>query len=338
MKRRLNPLVVGAFVLGALLLATIALLSFGARRFFSEPFRFVVLIEDSSISGLEVGSAVKLSGVRVGRVESVRARFDRDASKVLIRVECDFYEDAADSLLGSLEQTPAELMRELILGGLHAKLNFSGITGMLYMDLLMQPEAESGPAEVEYEKDTGYPIVPMAPSLLAEFTDAISKITTGLATVDYAGISTQLKTVLASVNQAVAGVELQRTTGRIESAAAAIESLAADPHLRDALEGMSEGLEELRGLVSAWREASPGLTNDFATTLDAATQALQDVSRLAQSGSGLLEERRELPDELAATLAGLQRAADAIERLADYIERNPSSLLRGRADAGPARE
>lgn len=335
MKKRFSPLIVGAFVLGGLLLAAFALVSFGARRFFSDPYRFVVMIDDSSVSGLDVGSAVKLSGVRVGRVESVSASFDRVAGAVAIRVECDFDEVAAASMLGDNAQTPTDLVRELILGGLHAKLKFSGITGLLYLDLEILPPAATSPSEITYEKLTGYPIVPMAPSLLAKFTDSISSITTGLASVDFAGISTELKSVLASLNRALAGVELQQTTGRIEAAATAVTTLADNPDLRASMATLNASLQEVQALMSTWREASPGLRDNLTATINAATSTLTEFERTAGAGTALLESRRELPHELIATLTSLQQAADAIQRLADYLERNPGALLRGRATESP---
>ena len=67
MKTKISPAVVGVFVLGAMLLIVVALLSFGGVNFFSKPQRFLVYF-DESIHGLDLGSSVKLRGVRVGRV------------------------------------------------------------------------------------------------------------------------------------------------------------------------------------------------------------------------------------------------------------------------------
>ena len=66
MKTKVSPTIVGLFVLGALTLGVAALLMFGGVNFFSKPQRFVVYFEES-IHGLDLGSPVKLRGVRVGR-------------------------------------------------------------------------------------------------------------------------------------------------------------------------------------------------------------------------------------------------------------------------------
>jgi len=75
MKTKLNPALVGMFVLGAFGLIVLALLSFRSAHFFSKPGRFVAYFSES-VQGLDVGSAVKLRGVRVGRVVAIRVRYD----------------------------------------------------------------------------------------------------------------------------------------------------------------------------------------------------------------------------------------------------------------------
>ena len=74
MKTKVGPAIVGAFVIGAFVLGTIALLAFGGVSFFSKPERFVVFF-DETIHGLDLGSPVKLRGVRVelGEIEAALA-------------------------------------------------------------------------------------------------------------------------------------------------------------------------------------------------------------------------------------------------------------------------
>ena len=89
MKTKISPAVVGLFVLGAMLLVLVALLSFGGVNFFSKPQRFVVYF-DESIHGLDLGSPVKLRGVRVGRVVDLNVRYDAASNKSVVAVVCEF--------------------------------------------------------------------------------------------------------------------------------------------------------------------------------------------------------------------------------------------------------
>ena len=65
MKTKVSPAVVGAFVIGGLALLFLSLVSFGGISFLSKPPRFTVFFNES-IHGLDLGSPVKLRGVRVG--------------------------------------------------------------------------------------------------------------------------------------------------------------------------------------------------------------------------------------------------------------------------------
>ena len=73
---------IGAFALGFL-----ALLSFGGFSFFSKPQRFLVFFNES-VHGLDLGSAVKLRGVRVGRVVDLTLRYDEASRRSMVAVLC----------------------------------------------------------------------------------------------------------------------------------------------------------------------------------------------------------------------------------------------------------
>ena len=64
MNTKLSPAIVGMFILGALLLAVVAFLSFGGTNFFAKPARFVVYFSESA-AGLDPGAGVKINGVRI---------------------------------------------------------------------------------------------------------------------------------------------------------------------------------------------------------------------------------------------------------------------------------
>src|SRR6185312_11652939 len=76
------------FVLGAMLVGVIAFLSFGGSNVFSKPARFFIYFNES-VSGLDPGAAVKITGVRIGRVAAVNVRYDRTSKDALVQVTCE---------------------------------------------------------------------------------------------------------------------------------------------------------------------------------------------------------------------------------------------------------
>jgi hypothetical protein len=92
MKTKAGPAIVGAFVIGAFVLAIIALLSFGGISFFSKPERFMVNF-DESIHGLDLGSPVKLRGVRIGRVVELNVQYTPEKNGSMVSVVCELNRD-----------------------------------------------------------------------------------------------------------------------------------------------------------------------------------------------------------------------------------------------------
>ena len=101
MKTKVSPAAVGMFVLGALALGMIALLSFGGLSLFSKPQRFMVYF-DESIHGLDLGSPVKLRGVRVGRVVDLEVHYDDVANRSVVAVTCELSRNVITDAVGLL--------------------------------------------------------------------------------------------------------------------------------------------------------------------------------------------------------------------------------------------
>lgn len=332
MKKKLSPTLVGAFVAGALVLGLAALVSFGSGRLFNKPARFIVVLRQTSISGLEPGAPVKFSGVRVGRVQHVDARFDPASAEVVVRVDCTINEDSAAEMLAPPAPPRDEIIPRLVAGGMSAKLNFSGITGLLYVDLVVTPERRG--QAVGTDPETGAPVVPAEASVLEELTETLTTIATNFSRIDFPAISTDLRKVLNDLDAALADLDVRGTLARIDRAADSVAGLAEDPNLRTALARLNEAIGSLNGLLSDVRSEVPVVRGDLQKTLAEAATAMREVTATAARAQDLLRARSGLGGEIASTLDALRRAADSAEQLMDYLERNPNALLRGRAPGG----
>ncbi|MGH8527362.1 MAG: MlaD family protein, partial [Gammaproteobacteria bacterium] len=75
MSKPISSIAIGGFLVGAIVLLSAALLTFGGGEVFKEKRQFVIFF-DSSLNGLNVGAPVKIQGVQVGAVKEVVLQMD----------------------------------------------------------------------------------------------------------------------------------------------------------------------------------------------------------------------------------------------------------------------
>ena len=78
-----NPKLIGAFVLGAIILIIGALIVLGGGKFFQRT-TLVVMYFQGSVAGLSAGSPVNFRGVSVGQVTNVSIRYQPNGGNPLI--------------------------------------------------------------------------------------------------------------------------------------------------------------------------------------------------------------------------------------------------------------
>jgi len=140
-----KPVVVGSFVVGALVLGVIAILMFGGTHLFARNLRVVVVFKDS-IAGLEVGAPVTFRGVRIGRVEGMRLHLDDRHHTSWIPVYLDVYLDRISWANGSVGTTRVDL-QAAVDSGLRAQLAAqSFVSGQMSVNLDYRPDIPAQPA------------------------------------------------------------------------------------------------------------------------------------------------------------------------------------------------
>ncbi len=155
------------------------------------------------VSGLDVGSAVNLRGVRVGIVkkisfigseyEDVRNKADLQKIYVLIAFDGKFLKNK-----GSEERT--EYVEYLVDKGLHATVSASGVTGLSKLELnILNNKIE----EEEISWDPQYVVIPPAPSFLQSAGNAAEKILNQINKIDIVSAWSNLLETTTSLNSLV---------------------------------------------------------------------------------------------------------------------------------------
>ena len=132
---------IGLFVVAATALAVIGIIVLGAGKWL-EKSAMVETYFFESVQGLEIGAPVRLRGVRVGRVESIRLareeygvffdpKTDSFPYRGLVVVRMSVRPSVAAHLK---EEDEAVMMKQAVDAGFRFRLASQGITGVLYIE------------------------------------------------------------------------------------------------------------------------------------------------------------------------------------------------------------
>lgn len=320
------------FVLGALLLGVVAFLSFGGSNVFVKPTRFLIYFNES-VSGLDPGAAVKVSGVRIGRVAAINVRYDRTSKEALVQVTCEIDRNILTDVSGKqIDLTVPSQLQSLIDRGLRARLSLTGITGLLFVELKFE-DARIYPENPRFMAEQ-YPVVPSIPSPISEVQQSIVEIVADIKTVDFAGLSKQLQTLLAGINQKISDLDVKGLGSKVGHAADSVTEFINSPDARQAFANLNATLNELRATLAKLDSNVAPVGDELKHTLTAAQDALKSLDATAVATQRFIVSHGAVGDELTQSLRQLSDAAAAVERLADTIDRNPSSLIVGKKKSG----
>jgi phospholipid/cholesterol/gamma-HCH transport system substrate-binding protein len=316
MRSRAQTVRLGIFIAtaGGLLLVLLVVLSGSALL--ARRDHYTILFTET-VSGLEVGAAVKLLGVRVGRIESYRVRSD-GVDKVEVSVSLD-------------HGTPLRANAE-------ARLSGSGLTGLLFVEIT------GGTSDAPLIKPGGE--IPAGSSLLGTLTGKAENIAIKTEEVINRILTLTDERNLTNLRATLENVQV--ATRRLRKVMKGLEG--ATPVLVKAGERLDPLLTELSDAATAVRAAATALDADGA--LKGTIQQLQRTAATAQDLLGgdhapqMAADIREAVRSFTDTMNGLSEAigssesdvrdvssslraaAEHLEEFARAIRENPSLLIR----------
>lgn len=329
MKTKVSPAIVGVFVMGALVLGIVALLSFGGVSFFAKPQRFVVYF-DESIHGLTLGAPVKLQGVPVGRVVDLNIRYDSKINLSAVAVVCEFSKDKLTDTKGAaINVSERAELQALVDHGLRAQLGIQGYaTGLLFVELdFFNPKEFPANATTTELK---YIVVPAVPSAISGLMASATEILTNLKGVDFAGLSRELKALLGETRKRVEGVDLRGVVDQWKKTGTAVETLVASAEIKQTFTNLNATLVDLRTTLAKLDTQVATTGGDVHATLGEVQSTLKNFNATAGTLRNFINAQQGLGEGASDAFARLAEAADSIQRLADFIERNPNALLTGK--------
>ena len=272
----------------------------------------VRMVFNQSLRGLAAGAPVDLLGVEIGSVRSVSLQYDERTHHLPGEVIADIY----PRRLGAVREqfkgpegtrrraTDRLFMKSLVEGGLRAQMRTGNLlTGQLFVALDFVPKASPATLDPSAEVAT----IPTVPGAFSDLQPQLAAIIGRLGKVMFDAIGGDLQQTLTGATAATA--QLRDT---LAHAGSAIQQLS--PEAQRTLTEVQQTLVRLQA------------------TLDSAQGTLATLDRNVTRSDAPLQR------SAGQALLEVQRAAQALRVLGDYLQRHPESLLRGKPPDAPLPE
>jgi paraquat-inducible protein B len=231
------------------------------------------------------------------------------------------------------------------------------VTGLLYIELNFYP----GTPATLVGLPSPYPELPTIPTTMEELFASVRQIMDDLSKLPVQDILNEIAELLRSVNGIVTAPQMNEALADIGSILQKIdegvgEALIQLPQLVEkaggtadtataTLEVAQQLLRHVDGQVAPLASGANATMRSARSTLDQGRQAIAtleqavkpavgDAQRALAGVADVLGADSMVLHDVSKTLVALEEAARSIRSLANYLERNPQALLRGKGRAG----
>ena len=367
MARKANPALIGAFVVGAIILTVTAVAVLGGGKLFRRS-QGVVAYFEGSLKGMAVGAPVTFNGVKVGAVTDIRVVVDDPRgtirTPVFFEIDANRLVDASGNPIRFRTDAAAGLSR-LTERGLRAQLELQSlVTGQLQIALNFHP----GTPVTLTHLSPGYPEMPTIPSRMDRLSQTIESLPLAelvedarrtLASVDALVTAPEILAAVRGVTHTLASTDrlVQRVAGEVAPIMANVETIArsADNTLAEVRQVIARLGPALETAVAEYQKVAASVDAQVvplgtalvkvATTTDQTlAQAQQTLAQahqtLAQAHvtvktlDAAIDTDSPLRYDVARALHEVQLAARSLRGLTDYLEQHPEAVVSGKRANG----
>ena len=339
MAEQTSKTVIGGFVVGALVLAVIGVLIFGSGELMKKTNKYILYFEES-VKGLSVGSSVAFRGVKVGSVTDVTLQIDpKDMTShipVIIEVEPERIEVVGGVRVGD----PSGNVKKLVERGLRAQLTSESlVTGRLMIEFSYRPDT---PARL-VGTDPKYPEIPTIPSDLGEMAKKImdlpidalfAKLVKAVDTINSVVLSSEIPETIETLKKFINDLDSQVAplTATVKETLEDYKLLArnADKNIDPLVSDVRTAVRDYGKLARDIDKYVDPLGKDIVEAVKSSTSALKQAEETIKGIEGMVSEKSTTGREIQSTLKELSAAARSIRVWADYLERHPEALIRGK--------
>ncbi len=346
MDRQASKILIGSFVVGAVILAVTGVLIFGGGQFMKNTQTFVLFFQ-GSVKGLNQGASVLFRGVKIGSVKSISLEADVKEMIIYIPVVVEIDMSSIHVIRGTRQKDLTTSLPALFEKGLRAQLIMSSLlTGQLVIELEFHPDAPLNLAGLQQK----YPEIPTLPSTFEmifdklkelDFVKIVEKILSAVEELEKVLASSQIPEILNALKTTLeeAGTVLRRIDARIDPTFNGIDDAVkgygdlarhVDEKVGPLATSLDAAVKDTRKLMQTADRSVESLTATVDGSLKEANRALKEAEKALAAIKGTVEKNSPVIYQLDDTLKEISAMARAFKSLASFLERHPEALLRGK--------
>ena len=346
MNGKASKTLIGAFVVGAVILIVAGLMVFGGGKFMKKTQEFVLFFT-GSVKGLSVGAPVLVGGVKIGSVKNLSIEYNPKTLTFYVPVIIEVQPNKIRLIKG--KRIPMDKMVPLLIErGLRAQLTMGSlITGQLIIELAYYPDTPVKLVGLNKE----YPEIPTIPSTFQAIFDTLKSLPleetlkglmSAVKAFEKILNSPEIPEILHSANLALADTRklINDVDSRVAPLADSVDDTLAEyrkiatnvnAQVDPLMENANETVKDARQLVNNMDKKLKTVALKIAQGLEASHKAMDQARETLEVLQSRLGKDSPLLNQLDSTLREFSEMARSIRSLANYLSRHPEALLRGKS-------
>jgi paraquat-inducible protein B len=319
---------IGVFVLGALAVAVIFVIAFGAGRWL-RPKMVMETYFNESVQGIDVGTAIKYRGVtvgQVGRIGFTYTEYEQDKPPQLRRQYVMVEGIIRPELLsGDARAIDPKIVQDLVGRGLRVQMAAQGLTGTYYLELDYVDPKRNPPLPIDWTPAQLY--IPSARSTVGQLVSGAEALMRKLDRANLDELIVNLNRMIVDVSGTLHNLEAGKLSSNANGLVDELRQTNRKLQVLLANPGWAAIPDELARTLADARRTVRGIDGEEIT---------RSIVRLRQTLDGVDRAVLRLDRALAAPEADLpvifddlRQTSENLRGLSEELRRNPAVLVFG---------
>jgi len=331
----------GLFVIAGILLFVGGVVMLGAGEYFTKYVTMETATTDS-VEGLDVGGAVKYSGVTVGKISKIQMamwKYPSTDPAVMAQVRKYVWIEMSvrrDLLPAKSEEQMESNFKSAVDSGLRVRMASSGLTGPAFLDINFLDPKQYPAEPIPWTPDQLY--LPSAPASMAQIVSSIESIVTELKKANVGETLSDGRKFIVDADNTLNALkieELQKKAFALldeaNTSAREIHAILDDPNVKQTVADLpkittplKESLDRVDTMVHDPKLQK--LIDDLGKTTASAAPTAEELRRLVQTLDQILDSRQR---DLEIIITDLRRVLQNGDAVIEDAKSNPSRLILG---------